>query len=104
MTTPATPVTKPTKAWITAIGGILSVAVPLITSLLTYLPPEWAAVITGAIGLLTVLGVYAVPNKPTGDVVIPTSEVPPVGGVSKPVQVDTGGYINPGEYKNPYRS
>lgn len=70
MTTPVTPVTKPTKSIIALIGTILSVAVPLITSLQGYLPPEWSAVITGAIGLLTVLGVYVVPNKPTGEVVV----------------------------------
>lgn len=71
MTTPVTPVTKPTKSIVALIGAVLSVAVPLITSLQGYLPPEWSAVITGAIGLLTVLGVYVVPNKPTGEVVVP---------------------------------
>lgn len=100
MTTPV-PVTKPTKTWIAAVGGILSVAVPLITSLLTYLPPEWAAVITGVIGLLTVLGVYTVPNKPTGEVVVSEHVVPPVAASPPPVRPDVA--VQPGEYKNPYK-
>lgn len=77
MTAPVTPVTKPTKTWIASVGAVLTVVVPLATSLLTYLPPEWSAVITGVIGVLTVLGVYVVPNKPTGQVVI-TSDSPAV--------------------------
>ncbi|MGK2880612.1 MAG: hypothetical protein ACSLE6_07385 [Mycobacterium sp.] len=67
---PVTPVTKPTKTIVASIGAVLTVVVPLVTSLLTYLPPQWSAVITGAIGVLTVLGVYTIPNTPTGQVVI----------------------------------
>lgn len=97
-----TPVTKPTKTWIAAVGGVLSVAVPFITSLLTYLPPEWAAVISGVIGLLTVLGVYTVPNKPTGDVVVPA----PQAGPSMPGVNEAIGDAVPatGNYHNPWRA
>ena len=88
-----TPVTKPTKTWIATIGAVLTVVVPLVTSLLTYLPPEWSAVITGVIGLLTVLGVYTVPNKPTGEVVTTDpGHVPPAATSPPPV----------GDYKNPW--
>ncbi len=96
MSTPVTPVTKPTKTWIATVGAALSVVVPLVTSMLTYLPPEWAAVITGIIGALTVLGVYTVPNKPTGEVVVAT---PPVGSYSVPVVPDA----QAGEYRNPWQ-
>jgi hypothetical protein len=93
MSTPVTPVTKATKTWITTVGAVLAVVVPLATSALTYLPPEWAAVITGVIGVLTVLGVYTVPNKPTGSVVVHADTAVP-----------DAASIPPGVYANPWES
>lgn len=93
-----TQVTKPTKTWIATIGAVLTVVVPLVTSILVYLPPEWSAVITGVIGALTVLGVYTVPNKPTGDVVVAAGTVADtgvLGAVDDPPAPPAGGYHSP---------
>ena len=99
MTAPITPVTKPTKTVIATIGAVLSVVVPLVTSLLTYLPSEWSAVITGVIGLLTVLGVYVVPNKPTGAVVV--SESTPIREL--PTGTPLSEVVDPSSYRNPWK-
>lgn len=63
ITTPTEPQTTH-KAWIALIGGILATFVPILQSATNILPQPWPALITGLIALLTVLGVYKVPNKP----------------------------------------
>jgi hypothetical protein len=86
MSTP-TVVPSKLKTWITLIGGLLGAAVPLVLSLVDYLPPQWAAAITAVIGLLTALGVYHAPYTPSGTKVVPDTaakSVPPAGGYHNP--------------------
>lgn len=83
------------KTWWAAIGGTLTVVVPLILSVATYLPDPWPAAIGAVIALLTALGVYKAPYKPEGTSVVSNADlneiatpVPPSGGV----------------YQNPWRT
>lgn len=52
------------KAIVATIGGILITVIPILESVGDFLPQPWPALITGLIALLTVLGVYKIPNKP----------------------------------------
>lgn len=52
------------KAWIAVIGGVLITLVPILQATANVLPQPWPAIVTGLIALLTVTGVYTVPNKP----------------------------------------
>jgi hypothetical protein len=74
------------KSWVAAVGGLLTVVVPLLLQVATYLPDPWPALIGGVIALATVLGVYKTPNKPVAPVAPP---------VAPPSQPPTGGYTNP---------
>jgi hypothetical protein len=51
-----------TKSWVAVVGGLLAVLIPLVLQIVVYLPPQWAAGVTGVIALLTAFGVYKVPN------------------------------------------
>lgn len=61
MTTPAP--TTAHKTIVATIGGILITIVPILESVGDFLPQPWPAIITGLIALLTVVGVYKVPNR-----------------------------------------
>ena len=52
------------KAWTAAFGTVLNAVVTILQQYGGFLPAPWPAVVTGALGLLTVFGVYKVPNKP----------------------------------------
>lgn len=105
MTTPVITTINPSKAktWIAVIGGLLTVAVPLILSVATYLPDPWPAVIGALVALATAAGVYKAPYKPEGTSVVANSDlnqvaipVPPTPPVTAPTPpVAEGGYQNP---------
>ena len=89
MTTPITTV-EPSKAktWIAVVGGLLTVVVPLIVSVSTYLPEPWPAVIGAVVALLTAFGVYKAPYKPGGTTVVPTAELEQVATPMPPTKSD----------------
>ena len=92
MSTPTPVVPSKAKTWVAVAGGLLAAGVPLVLSLIQYLPPQWAAVITAVIAMLTALGVYQAPYTPPGTTLVPDSQVPPIS--PKPPTAD-GGYQNP---------
>jgi hypothetical protein len=63
------------KTWIAAIGGALTVVVPLVLSFSTSLPEPWPALIAAVVAVLTAVGVYRAPYKPEGTTVVPTHEL-----------------------------
>lgn len=77
MTAPATPLVTKTKTWIAAVGGFLTVAVPIILQVSVNLPEPWPGVVSGAIALLTVLGVYHAPYVKPDAAVVPAASGPP---------------------------
>jgi hypothetical protein len=83
------------KTWVAAIGGALTVVVPLILSSATYLPDPWPALIGGLVALLTMLGVYKAPYKPEGTSVVSTRELSEIASPTLPVDPPSGGYRNP---------
>lgn len=111
MTTPIVTTVNPlhTKTWISAIGSILTTAVPLVLGLLQYIPAQYAwvgAVVTGVIGLLQTLGVYKGAYAPENTSIVPDNqiqtlppEVPytPTPDVAYAPQTSppVGGYVNP---------
>lgn len=50
------------KAWVALVGTVLLF---VSTQFGSFLPPTWQAILSGLIGLLTVFGVYRVPNQVT---------------------------------------
>ena len=52
------------KTWTAAVGTILNMVVLLSDQARPFLPPQWTAIISGLIGLLTVVGVYKIPSPP----------------------------------------
>lgn len=93
MTTPNITTINPSKSktWVAVVGGLLTVIVPLILSVATYLPDPWPAVIGAVVALLTALGVYKAPYKPEGTSVVDNAEL---NEIANPVA--------PGEYQPPW--
>lgn len=87
MTTPITTVEPAkTKTWVAAVGGALTVLIPMVLSVSDSLPQPWPAVIAAMVAVLTAVGVYKAPYTPGGTTVVPTAEleqvatpVPPSG-------------------------
>lgn len=52
------------KAWTAAAGTIFNLIVFIVQQVSPFLPPQWSVIVSGFLGLLTVFGVYKVPNKP----------------------------------------
>lgn len=75
--TPAITTIEPSKSktWIAAIGGALTVIVPVVLSLSTSLPEPWPAVIAAIVAVLTAVGVYKAPYRPEGTTTVPTREL-----------------------------
>ena len=93
MTTPITTINpSKSKTWIAVIGGLLTVIVPLVLSVSTYLPDPWPAVLGAVVALLTALGVYKAPYKPEGTSVVSTAEL---REIATPTPPPPGGYQNP---------
>lgn len=63
------------KTWIAALGGALTVIVPIVLSLSTSLPEPWPALIAAVVAVLTAVGVYKAPYRPNGTTVVPTREL-----------------------------
>lgn len=106
----STPVVTPvaplhTKTWISAIGSILTTAVPLVLGLLQYIPAQYAwvgAAVTAVIGLLQTLGVYKGAYKPSDTSIVPDNQIqtlPPEVPYTPIPDVAytpaTGAYVNP---------
>ena len=70
------------KSWVAAIGGLLTLVVPMLLQVAAYLPDPWPTLIGGVIAALTVFGVYKTPNKP-------------VAPAAPDVQPPSGGWTNP---------
>lgn len=94
MTTPQIATINPSKSktWIAVIGGALTVIIPLILSVATYLPDPWPAVIGAVVALLTAAGVYKAPYKPEGTSVVSTADLQEIATPTLPV---ADGYKNP---------
>jgi hypothetical protein len=99
------------KTYVAAVGSVVTFIAPLLLSISDTLPAPWPAVIGGVLAVLTALGVYRAPYKPTDETVLvhksevatpepaaatPQNPLPPSVG-----QVGGGG--NGGTYTNPWR-
>lgn len=87
-TTPAITTIEPSKSktWIAAIGGALTVVVPIVLSVSTNLPEPWPAVISAIVAVLTAVGVYKAPYKPQGTTTVPTAELKQVAVPLPPIK------------------
>lgn len=63
------------KTWVAALGGALTVIVPIVLSIGTSLPEPWPALIAAVVAVLTAVGVYRAPYKQQGTTVVPTAEL-----------------------------
>lgn len=84
------------KAWVALIGTGLSFVVPYVLSAETFLPKPVTAGIGVALWILSVLGVYKVPNVPADSVVVAKADIPAVVAAAKQAPPAEG------EYRNPY--
>lgn len=113
MTTPTPTITtlEPSKAktWVAAVGGALTIVVPIVLSVSTNLPEPWPAVISAVVAVLTAVGVYKAPYRPEGTTTVPTRELEQVATplaptsttVSTIAQSTSNG--DPGEFKSSWR-
>jgi hypothetical protein len=96
------------KTWAAVIGTVLTVAVPYVLQVATYLPAPWPAVVGGVIGVLTILGVYKVPNHdPANTSIVPNDQIttlPPGVGYTPVPDRPVPPTVAPRKYTNPYRS
>jgi hypothetical protein len=63
------------KAWVGLIGSLLTLIGPAILQGTDALPSPWPLIIGLVFAVLTTLGVYRAPYKPTGTVLAPTEVV-----------------------------
>ena len=52
------------KSWVALIGSAINVTVFGLQESLQFLPPHWALAVNAALGVLTAVAVYLVPNAP----------------------------------------
>jgi hypothetical protein len=71
MTDLATIVPTKYKTIVGLVGSVVTFVVPLIVSVQDYLPAPWPAVLGVALSILTALGIYTVPFKPSGTTLAP---------------------------------
>jgi len=87
------------KAWVGLVGSLLTLVVPFILEAEQYLPTGVNLAIGGVLALLTALGIYKAPYKPTEDTVlvhkseVATPDLPPATP-SNP--------LPPHTYRNPW--
>lgn len=100
MTTPDLSFIIPSKAkaWVGLVGAGLSFVVPFILEATEGLPAPWPAIIGAVLWLLTALGVYKAPYRPTGTVLVPEEAVTPPVRSTGDVTV-----VREGEYRNPWK-
>lgn len=105
MTTPNPTITtlepSKSKTWIAAIGGALTIVVPIVLSVSTSLPDPWPALISAVVAVLTAVGVYKAPYRPEGTTVVPTRELEQVATPLSPTSTSVSsiaqdtGHIGP---------
>lgn len=100
MTTPVVGTVEPSKAktWVSVVGSILTLIVPLVLSVQDYLPAPWPAVIGGVIIILTGLGVYRAPYKPADTTIVANSDIPAINAGTALVPDTT---VTPTPYEAP---
>jgi hypothetical protein len=85
------------KAWVGLIGSVLTLVVPFVLEAEQYLPTGANLAIGGVLAVLTSLGIYKAPYKPSNDtVLVHKSEVTtdlPAATPNKPLP--PSGYNNP---------
>lgn len=98
MTTPITTINpSKSKTWVALVGGVLATLVPIVLSLLDYIPAQYAwvaAVINAVIAILQTTGVYTAPYKPEGTSVVSTAELKEIATPAPSLPPD-GGYQSP---------
>jgi len=96
------------KTWVSLVGTLLTFIGPFILSSTDALPAPWPAVIGAVFAVLTVLGVYKAPYKPTGTILavdpsapVVSDKVPENAPTARPTYVgpDTPG----GPVRNPWK-
>lgn len=113
MTTPDLSFIIPTKykTYVGLIGAGLSFLVPFVLEATEGLPAPWPAVIGAVLWILTALGVYKAPYKPTGTVLVPEETVKPPLRTTHDITVVRNNPAQMGEdiarrqqqYQNPWR-
>lgn len=84
------------KTYVGLIGSLVTFIAPLALSVSDALPAPWPAVIGGVLAVLTALGIYKAPYKPTADtVLVHKSEVATPGLPPATPQNPVGPYQNP---------
>lgn len=58
------------KTYVGLIGSVVTFVAPLVLSVSDALPAPWPAVIGGVLAVLTALGIYKAPYKPSEDAVL----------------------------------
>lgn len=88
------PVITPSKAktYVAFVGTVLTIVIPLVVQMSTNWPPQYQALLSGIIGLLTIFGVYQAPYKPKGTVIVPLDALP-IG--EEPPSIEQEQYKNP---------
>jgi len=65
------------KAWVGLFGSLVTFVGPYVLSSTDALPAPWPVVIGIVFAVLTTLGIYKAPYKPTGTVLAPVEAVTP---------------------------
>jgi hypothetical protein len=88
------------KTYVGLIGSLVTFIAPLALSVSDALPAPWPAVIGGVLAVLTALGIYKAPYKPTPEtVLVHKSEV----AIPEPPSATPQTPIPPGDYQNPWK-
>jgi hypothetical protein len=91
------------KTYVSLIGSALSFVVPFVLQSVDALPAPWPAAIGVVLFLLSALGVYKAPYKPTGTVLVPEkSAVPNTELYGTVTDAETPDVIS-GTFKNPWK-
>lgn len=95
------------KTWVGLLGSALSFVIPFVLSSVDALPAPWPALIGVVLFLLSALGIYKAPYKPTGTVLavdpsapVVSDKVPANAPTARPAE---SGPVVPGEYHNRWR-
>lgn len=87
------------KTWVGLFGSVVTFVAPLALSVSDALPSPWPAVIGAVLAVLTALGIYKAPYKPSSDAVL----VPQAAVADDPYfPPATPNNPLPGEHQNPW--